>query len=193
MKNIFFILVLFHLPVYSQQFEIGAGFVYGFGTKTIGPGPGASLTISYKPIEFIHFKTTIQTYFADFNGIDPYVPNDSYSLFGIEESIIYYPFEQNIQPYGGFGIGYYAISHSTPGIGNPYLGYPTYNNFENKKLGFNIILGLKLFALTPFSVDLNLKYLFLNQHLDARWRDIKISEDIDLNVPLISLALLYNF
>ena len=181
---------------YCQKIEAGLGLLYGVEGSTTTSGPGASLVVSYDPLDFLDLRTTWQVFISDFKGIKPYVGGDNYTLVSIEESVIYYPIKFDIAPYFGLGIGYYNIQHSTPGMSYSYQGYTTTNYFQDNKIGAHIVFGAYLHSLAEISglsFRFDFKYLFLEQHLNAYWRDINISKNINLNKVFAGIILSYYF
>jgi opacity protein-like surface antigen len=200
-QRIIFCLVCFLFSMttlFSQHYQVGAGFTAGLPNDNANLSGGFNLFIEYKTDSPLSFRTAGGFAVTKFKDANLYLSELTYSLYWLEGSLIYMPIQSEYEPYIGGGIGYYFIATDDfkeikTTTGN-YTPIELSNKFSyHAKAGFAIPLSksIKLFS--------KAKYVFLDKKLivhaeefgvDKVLRNHTFEEDLDLSSLFITVGLI---
>ena len=201
MKKGIFIISFFLVLVSTQtaqHYRVGSGFTVGLPNNNQNLGGGFNLFVEYKSTSPFSFRTSGGFSISKFKDSNPYTNGKTTSLYWIEGSLIYAPFQSEYEPYIGGGIGYYFITAEDFNEVKTLTG-----NYSPQELSNKFSYHAEAGFIYPISESIKLhaqvKYLYLPKEIIIQSEEtineelIKrtIEEDFDLSTIYITVGLVF--
>lgn len=200
MKRLLVLFALFFLAysnANAQNMSLGGGLNLTLPSKNLSFGVGLNLLGEYRFHKNYAVRLNSSFTLSMFGSIK-YFGDDTYVLGSIESDFLCYPIEGSSKLYGGVGFGYYIPGTTIGGMPH-YIKQNVFiaGNFLENTISPNFLAGIKFRADKPFSINLELKYVYLrprwtqNVSGDINAYGIKLDDKIDLSALTTNLSFIF--
>ena len=178
----------------AQHYRVGAGFTVALPNDNQNIGGGFNLFVEYKSAAQFSFRTSGGFAISKFSDSNPYTNGKTTSLYWLEGTVIYNPFQSEYEPYLGVGIGNYFITAEDFNEVKTNTG--NYSPQELKsKFSYHAVIGFIYPLSESIKLNAQAKYLYLPHEIIVKAEEtikevvIERTFEEDFNLSSIYLTL----
>ncbi len=189
MKNfskyfVILIIILNSNSVLGQPVKVGANFILGLPNTITKTGYGIEGIVELKITDKFSGRLSIGSFYSTFEKEGLFDNNLTQTKYNI--GVIYRPFNEieNIEPYLGFGLGYYTSTYKSVHNAQVVNGGYVYGVNIDNAVGYNAKIGVNFMPRSKFQVITEFTYTYHKPDYSYTFESpspLKINDKIDLS------------